>query len=74
MLRASQMALARAISRVSEGSDVIRLFDDSPGSALGIHRLIDLAVRRFNWEKAVGKWYTPSEAILLLRYAPCSIA
>lgn len=74
MLRAAQMALARAIIHVAEGSDVIRLFEDKPGAHFGIHRLIDLAVRRFNWEKAVGKWYTPSEAILLLRCAPFLIA
>lgn len=49
-------------------SDIIRIFEDRCGSPLGIHALMALAKKK-GWESPIGRWYSPSEAISLVRYA-----
>lgn len=57
--------------------DVLFLFEivhlkDCPSADLGIHKLLSLAVENIGL-KAVGRWYTPTEAISLIRYTNFAI-
>ena len=51
-----------------EHFSIIKLFEDTPESPLGIHRLVSL-VEKDHQKKAVGRWYSASEAISLLKWA-----
>ena len=51
-----------------EHFSIIKLFEDSPDAPLGIHRLVNLA-RESKKIEAVGRWYSASEAVSLLKKA-----
>jgi hypothetical protein len=49
-------------------ANILRLFEDCESAPLGIHSLIAIA-NKLNFENPIGKWYSPSQAFILLRNA-----
>lgn len=47
---------------------ILKLFEDKPSAPLGIHRIIEIAARE-KGKKAVGSWYSPSEAGFIIKKA-----
>ncbi|KAI6194190.1 Cysteine protease [Aphelenchoides besseyi] len=80
-LRATQMLVAQALMVNQMGRDwtrcdfspsdlrnVLRIFEDKESAPLGIHALINAAIR-LDFANPIGRWYKPSEAFVLVREA-----
>ncbi|CAI4226276.1 unnamed protein product [Auanema sp. JU1783] len=68
-----RMGLLSKTSEEDDQSDEIllqitKLFEDCPSSPLGFHRLMCLAFENIG-QQAIGRWYTPSESVSLMRKA-----
>lgn len=46
--------------------DVVRLFEDCDESPLGLHSLINTALKK-DFKNPIGQWYSPSQSLALLR-------
>ncbi|KAI6196784.1 Cysteine protease [Aphelenchoides besseyi] len=80
-LRATQMLVAQALMVNQMGRDwtrcdfspsdlrnVLRVFEDKETAPLGIHALVNAAIR-LDFANPIGRWYKPSEAFVLIREA-----
>ncbi|CAI5445779.1 unnamed protein product [Caenorhabditis angaria] len=47
---------------------ILKLFEDKPSSPLGIHQMVKIASEQ-KGKQAVGCWYTPSEAVHIMKTA-----
>ncbi|EFO93744.1 CRE-ATG-4.2 protein [Caenorhabditis remanei] len=47
---------------------ILKLFEDKPSSPLGIHRMVEISAKE-KGKKAVGSWYSPSEAVFIMKKA-----
>ncbi|ULT95437.1 hypothetical protein L3Y34_004281 [Caenorhabditis briggsae] len=47
---------------------ILKLFEDKPSAPLGIHKMIEIAARE-KGKRAVGCWYSPSEAVFIMKKA-----
>lgn len=47
---------------------ILKLFEDKPSAPLGIHRMVEIAAKE-KGKKAVGCWYSPSEAVFIMKKA-----
>lgn len=45
---------------------ILKLFEDKPSAPLGIHRMVEIAAQE-KGKKAVGCWYSPSEAVFIMK-------
>lgn len=47
--------------------NILRLFEDCESAPLGLHTLMSIA-KKLEFKDPIGKWYSPSQAFILLRY------
>lgn len=47
---------------------ILKLFEDKPSAPLGIHQMVEIASKD-KGKKAVGSWYSPSEAVFIMKEA-----
>lgn len=47
---------------------ILKLFEDKPSAPLGIHCMVEISARE-KGKKAIGSWYSPSEAVFIMKKA-----
>uniref|UniRef100_A0A8R1I5Y9 Cysteine protease n=1 Tax=Caenorhabditis japonica TaxID=281687 RepID=A0A8R1I5Y9_CAEJA len=48
---------------------ILKLFEDKETAPLGIHKMVEIASRGEKGKMAVGSWYSPSEAVFIMKKA-----